>query len=109
MAQFVKEISENKRSDQWNRTVLRLLPSMISQFKLQEKESDESQEFVDKINLDVLPAMFRLLHKAESTNPANNETSQKKLMKHRLQGLQLLIKFQLNNPCVFLLRFQLVN
>ena len=78
LIQFVKEISENKRSDQWNRTVLRLLPSMISQFKF--VDTNESGEFVDKINADVIPAMFRLLHKSESTNPAS-ENSQKKLMK----------------------------
>jgi U3 small nucleolar RNA-associated protein 20 len=77
LTQFVKEISENKRSEQWNKAVLRLLPAMISQFKLQDTiESDE--EFYKKINEDVLPAMFRLLHKSESANEADLAKQAKK-------------------------------
>lgn len=62
LGQFVKEVSENNRSEQWNRSVLRLLPAMISQFKL----STDNGEFSAKVDEDILPAMFRLLHKSES-------------------------------------------
>ena len=80
LIQFVKEISENKRSEQWNKSVLRLLPAMISQFKLKESVEDD-EEFSKKINEDVLPAMFRLLHKSESASDAADLAKQAKKAK----------------------------
>lgn len=74
LAQFVKEISENNRSDLWNRAILRVLPAMISQFSITEDVDDFSQ----KVDEEVLPAMFRLLHKSNSTgNPSENSMTKK--------------------------------
>lgn len=77
LVQFVKEITENKKCEAWNRAVLRLLPAMISQFKLSENCDEVAcGEFERKVNETVLPAMFRLLHKSESAGD-NAEMSKK--------------------------------
>ena len=78
LIQFVREIGENKKSEQWSKAVLRLLPAMISQFKWIAPE-EERNDFAARINEDVLPVMFRLLHRSESTKQdAISENSAKK-------------------------------
>lgn len=79
LVQFVKEITENKKSEAWNRAVLRLLPAMISQFKISE-DGHDCEEFTRKVNETVLPAMFRLLHKSESAGD-NNSVNDKPVKK----------------------------